>query len=432
MPSANAPPTERVLQIRTVSASEAYCYLELESVYSIKFETIHVTKILYNVLLSVSVLLSRLRTSGILQKEHVKRILVVELTKLGDLVSNLSLFLVLKDLFPQASITVMVRLEHAGLFSIMPEVQTVLTSVPSRRLGDLLGSIHKVRRQKFDFVVSPSPSARQGVLVLLSGAKQKFGFLDYTRAKVVHLQPHRIRALGFQLPHPRSQSVINITERAARLCESLGARNPESRSALGLLGRSSTGQIGLNETLGLPDGTRYIIIHPFAGWSYRTWDLENFRQLVHRILESFSHHVLIIGAEADRQSLEPLIEEFGQYSRVRFGIGLPLDRLAAVMARGALFIGSDSGPLHLAAAVGVPIIGLFGPAPPELTGPPIQPSAYLYKKVECSPCDQEDCIRKWAPCISLITVEEVFKKINQSGLVGHESSLRQMAWPRTV
>jgi ADP-heptose:LPS heptosyltransferase len=389
-------------------------------------------RILYNVLLYGSVLLSRLRTRGVLQKEHVKRILVVELTKLGDLVSNLPLFLVLKDLFPGASITVMLRPEHAGLFSTIPEVETVLSSIPSRRLGDLLRSIRRVRRQKFDFVVSPSPSARQGVLVLLSGARQKFGFLDYTRAKVVHLQPHRIRALGFQLPRPRSQSVINITDRVARLCENLGARNPESRSVRGVLGRSPTEQIGLNEALGLADGTRYIIIHPFAGWSYRTWGLENFRQLVHRILESFSHHVLIIGAESDRSSLEPLIQEFGRYSRVAFGIGLPLDKLATVMARGALFIGSDSGPLHLAAAVGMPIIGLFGPAPPELTGPPIQPSAYLYKKVECSPCNQEDCIRKWAPCISLITVEEVFKKINQSGFVEHGSSLRQMAWPRTV
>lgn len=397
-----------------------------------KFESIGVIKILYNALLSGSVLLSRLRTRGALQKEHVKRILVVELTKLGDLVSNLPLFVVLKDLFPQASITVMVRPDHASLFSLIPEVESVLTSIPSRRFGDLLRSIRQVRRRKFDFVVSPSPSARQGALVLLSGAKQKFGFLDYTRARVVHLQPHRIRALGFQLPNPASQSVASITERATHLCESLGARDPASRPALGFLEKRPTPQIKLNETLGLADGTRYIIVHPFSGWSYRTWALENFRQLVHRILESFPHHVLIIGAESDRQSLQPLVEEFGQYSRVVFGIGLPLDRLAAVMARGALFIGSDSGPLHLAAAVGMPIIGLFGPASPELTGPPIQPSAYLYKKVECSPCDQEDCVRKWAPCITLINMGEVFTEINQSGIVGRESSLRQVAWPRTV
>jgi ADP-heptose:LPS heptosyltransferase len=101
-----------------------------------------------------------------------------------------------------------------------------------------------------------------------------------------------------------------------------------------------------------------------------------------------------------------------------------LDELAKIIAGAKLFIGSDSGPLHLAAAVGTPSVGLFGPASPEITGPLVTMNSYLYKKVECSPCNQKDCVRKWNPCISLISVDEVFEAVNRFLLSGDKTSLR--------
>lgn len=205
-------------------------------------------------------------------------------------------------------------------------------------------------------------------------------------------------------------------------------RVPERTHALNSLREDSTTTTAVMRTMGIAEGVSYVVIHPFAGWEYRVWPIENVRELIHRILKTDTDSVLIVGADTDRVRLEPLIAEFAGNPRVGFGIGLPLDDLARVIAKARLFIGSDSGPLHIASAVGTPSIGLFGPAPPELTGPPILTSSYLYKKVECSPCDQEDCVRKWAPCITLISVDEVFDKVNEFLLAGIKPSSRPVAW----
>ncbi|MGA9364114.1 MAG: glycosyltransferase family 9 protein [Bacteroidota bacterium] len=348
-----------------------------------------------------------------LRKENVKQILVIELTKLGDLVSTLPLFTSLKESFPHATIAVMVQPNHEGLLSLVPEISTALSSPLSQHLWSILQSVNLVRRGKFDLVISASPSVRHGILVLLSGAKYKFGYLEFSRAKVVHLQPHRIRSVGFRMPQEVSRPPSNLAERPSQLCEALGIRPPDARPSLGFLRKSSIDGAEAIRTLGLGDGVSFIVVHPFAGWSYRTWAIENFEQLIHRILDSHADWLFVIGGDHDRSRLKFLVERFSEERRVRFCIGLPLNELAEVIARARLFIGADSGPLHVATAVGTPSIGLFGPAPPEITGPLASVNSYLYKKVECSPCDQVDCVRKWSPCMSLISVDEVFDKVNQ-------------------
>jgi ADP-heptose:LPS heptosyltransferase len=370
-------------------------------------------KILYKVLLFGSILLSRLRMKGVLERENVKRILVVELTRLGDVLSMIPLLRPLKESFPHATIAVMVQPNHEKLFALVPEVSTTLSSPSSQHLRDIVSGLRLIRRQKFDLVISASPSVRHGILVLLSGARYKFGFLEFSRAKVVHLQSHRVRSLGFR-PQTSSLGFLkNINDRVEHLCRSLGVRIPGRKPALAFLRMGSPVRPKLAKTVLPANGSSYIIVHPFAGWEYRTWPTENFRSLVRLILETSTEHVVLVGAESDRSPVEPLLTEFSRDPRVSFGIGLELESLARMIANAHLFIGGDSGPLHLAAAVGTPSVGLFGPAPPELTGSQMPTESHVYKRVECSPCDQKDCVRKWAPCMTLITVDEVLDKVRE-------------------
>jgi ADP-heptose:LPS heptosyltransferase len=413
-------------------ASEMCCYLGLESLYSIKFQLIRMAKILYNVLLFGSILLSRLRMTGVLGRENLKRILVVELTKLGDVLSMVPLLTPLKESFPHATIAVMLQPNHEKLFALVPEVSTTLSSPSSQHLRGIASSVRLIRRQKFDLVISASPSVRHGILVLLSGARYKFGFLEFSRAKVVHLQSHRVRSLGFR---PQTSSIgflKNINDRVEHLCRSLGVRIPGRKPALAFLRMGSPLAPKVAKTLLPANGSSYIVAHPSAGWEYRTWPTENFRSLVRRVLEVSTEHVVLVGAESDRSPLQPLIREFGGDPRVSFEIGLELDSLARMIANARLFVGSDSGPLHLAAAVGTPSVGLFGPAPPELTGSQMPMESHVYKRVECSPCDQEDCVRKWAPCMTLITVDEVLDKVREILVSGSKALSTQTALPTNL
>ena len=387
-----------------------------------KIQSVAVIRLFYITLFFISRGLAWFSGRGPLRKENVKQILVIELTKLGDLVSTLPLFTSLKESFPLATIAAMVQPNHEKLLSLVPEIRAALSSPLSQHLWSILQSVNLVRRGKFDLVISASPSVRHGILVLLSGAKYKFGYLDFSQAKVVHLQPHRIRSVGFRMPQEVTRSPSNLAERPSQLCEALGIKPPGARPILGFLRKSSINGAEAIRTLGLGDGVSFIVVHPFAGWSYRTWGIENFEQLIRRILDSHADWLFVIGGEHDRSRLKFLVERFSEERRVRFCIGLPLNDLAEVIARARLFIGADSGPLHVATAVGTPSIGLFGPAPPEITGPLAPVNSYLYRKVECSPCDQGDCVRKWNPCISLISVNEVFDAVNRFLLSGDKTS----------
>jgi ADP-heptose:LPS heptosyltransferase len=388
-----------------------------------------IARLVYKALLFSAILFSRATTKGTLQRDRVKRVLVIELTKLGDVVSCLRFFPPLKEFVPNAAIVVLVQSRHASLFPLVQEINEVLTSHTPRGVRGLMKSVRQIRRQGFDLVVSASPSLRHGLLVLLSGAKYKFGFLDYSRAKVVHLQSNCVRSLGFKIENFTDYPVRNINERAEALCNALGLQVLDRSPALGFLRSSPGSLVKLNSVRGLSHNTPYIVVHPFASWSYKSWPLENFRGLVHRILDQSSDCVLIICAEGERSPVEPLLEEFHQHPRVAFGIGLPLDHLAAILARARLFIGNDSGPLHLAAAVGTPFVGLFGPTTPELTGPILDTASFAYRKVECSPCDQENCVRKWAPCMTLITVDEGLDKVREILVSGIEPHFSQTASP---
>jgi heptosyltransferase-1 len=152
---------------------------------------------------------------------------------------------------------------------------------------------------------------------------------------------------------------------------------------------------------------RYIVIHPFAAWSFRQWSPSHFIHLAHSILRGMDCDIVFVCSDEEEQSLEVLRREFRNETRVYFFASPSLSESAALIQGASAFIGNDSGPLHLAAVLGVPVIGLFGPAHPQLTGPTTSSGTYLYHRVECSPCSQIRCVRPEAPCIDLISPDEV-------------------------
>ena len=91
----------------------------------------------------------------------------------------------------------------------------------------------------------------------------------------------------------------------------------------------------------------------------------------------------------------------------------PLMHFAALAARSQLFVGTDSGPMHIAAAVGARVVGLFGPGSPELFAPVGPRATYIHHKLHCNPCDQVHCVYPENTCMQRITVEEVLGKMEE-------------------
>ena len=127
-----------------------------------------------------------------------------------------------------------------------------------------------------------------------------------------------------------------------------------------------------------------------------------------RIITELNHSVIIACEEKHLSRIRTVLPAASP-----IGVVASSDMLdvALLMNEASLVVGNDSGPLHLAAALGIPTVGMYGPASPALTGPLNSRGLYLYHKVECSPCDQRMCIRPENPCMGLHEVDQVFREV---------------------
>lgn len=153
-----------------------------------------------------------------------------------------------------------------------------------------------------------------------------------------------------------------------------------------------------------------VAIHPGSGSRQKCWPVERFAELITRLNDEMDAQIFIVSGPADSEiveSLKTLVKR-----RIIVADQFPLPKLAAVIKRCNLFIGNDSGIMHLTAAVGTPTIGIFGATDPEVWAPRGEHVKILFNKVRCSPCVQDvrrNCFSQI--CMGNITVENVIHEI---------------------
>ncbi len=164
------------------------------------------------------------------------------------------------------------------------------------------------------------------------------------------------------------------------------------------------------------EGRQVIALHPFSSKEPRTWLPSRFRALIEKLSEE-ALVPMILGSPKEKEKAQTLIEgikgPFLNLTSMEVGLG----EMAALIEKTLLFIGNDSGPGHLAAALGIPTLTLHGPTSPHLTGPQGSQCQYLWKAFPCSPCRErffKDCQpgqEERPPCLEAITLEEVWGEV---------------------
>lgn len=154
----------------------------------------------------------------------------------------------------------------------------------------------------------------------------------------------------------------------------------------------------------------FIALHPGSGSRKKLWPIEKFSDLAARITGDLGLHVIVFIGPAEREYLGSGFELMRSMHAV-VADNLPLIQVASLLDRCRCYIGNDSGMTHLAAAVGVPTVALFGPTDPEIWGPRGERVAIVRKELDCSPCTREDLERcAHGRCLELIEVEEVIER----------------------
>jgi len=165
----------------------------------------------------------------------------------------------------------------------------------------------------------------------------------------------------------------------------------------------------------------FVCLHPGTGPNApeRVWPKENYAKLGDALIEQFGKDIILTGSEREAKDIADIITTMKHKEKAKDASGkLNIPQLAHLAAKADLFIASDTGPLHLAAAMKTPTISFYGPNTPKIYGPYGEKNIIIYKNLWCSPCMSNfnaklaKCINPlYAKCIRSIGIEEVLQKV---------------------
>ncbi|HJU03922.1 MAG TPA: putative lipopolysaccharide heptosyltransferase III [Nitrospiraceae bacterium] len=328
----------------------------------------------------------------------LRNILIIKLRYIGDVLLATPVLRALRDAFPQACLTMAVNRGTEAVLISNPDLNEVLVVDRQGLVGDVQ-FLRDVRQRRFDCVIDLTDADRSAMIARASGAPVRIGFNDEHRWRgllytcvVRGTKGHRIerdldavRALG--LEPKRDHPVLTVSDH-------------EEREAAVILKEVGTGSA-------VQHGRPLVLLHPGARYWFKAWPAERFAELAHRLSQAYDCELLIAGGAQDGD----MIEAIRAYARTPIHVvagRAGLRQFAAILKRCALFIGNDNGAMHMAAAMGTPIVALFGPSDPAEWGPRGPRVTVLYKGLDCRTCFHPTCRRGEDNCMRQISVDEVF------------------------
>jgi len=205
-------------------------------------------------------------------------------------------------------------------------------------------------------------------------------------------------------------------------------RDLEALKPLGIQAESKDPQLWLTseeeksadqllEQLGVQRSQSSMVLQPGARYWFKAWPPERFAELADRLTSTYGCQVLIGGSDQD-VDLAHQIRQMAKSSLIIMAGRTTIKQFAAIAKQSVLFVGSDSGAMHIASAVGTPVVALFGPSSPREWGPRGGPVEVLYKELDCRSCFHPTCFRGEENCMRLIMVHEVFAAAQRLLLAG--------------
>ncbi|MGH8701347.1 MAG: glycosyltransferase family 9 protein [Burkholderiales bacterium] len=300
----------------------------------------------------------------------MERILIVRLGAMGDVLHGLPAVAALRRALPSAKIGWVIEPRWAELLCAAGEARTAPRS-PLKPLVDTVyevdtralrsasswawrlsaGTLRRIRAAKYDVAIDLQGSMKSGLITALSGARETAGFARTREAPAAMLYNRRVAARARHLIEQNLELVAGVAENIAPAPAEL----PQDRGA------DAWCELELRKR-GRYD---YALLSPGVGWGAKRWPAEHYGEVAKRLAAEGLWSFINTGPGEESLAREVEAASGGTASRISCSVGL----LIALARRAKLFIGGDSGPMHLAAALGIPVVAIFGPTDPERNGP---------------------------------------------------------------
>jgi lipopolysaccharide heptosyltransferase I len=340
-----------------------------------------------------------------------RRILIVRLSALGDIVHAVPVLAALRRLEPGAEIDWLVEEAYEPILSLVDGLRQriVVRARPGRLVGQerprgssrfaaglagYLGAVAFLRRQSYDVALDLQGLIKSAVWARLSGARRVIGFArDHLREpQAAWLYHERVVP-----PHP-----AHVIQKNLSLAAHLGAL---TTPVLLPLGAEMAPEVR-DALAGAVDGAAYAVLNPGAAWPNKRWPADRFGTLAAALRRRHGLVSLVTWGPSERALAEAIVAASG--GAARLSPPTSVADLAALMRGAALVVSGDTGPLHIAAAMGAPLVGLYGPTWPERNGP-WDPADVVISRADRCRCHHKRRCLTGAPCIETISVDEVIE-----------------------
>lgn len=328
--------------------------------------------------------------------ESVSSILVIRLYFIGDVLLSTPVLEALGRRFPEASLAVVVKRRALDILRGNPFVDEVIVYDAVPRYHSPVWTLRlarELRSRRFSVSVDLTGDRRSSWMVLAADPAFRVGV---NRVGMGYLLDRRTpyRAEGHVVDHLLST------------VEPLGAHSPDPSPRMYLSEEERSAAAALLTEVFDGGARPTVALGPGANRPGRRWPAERFGAVAAWMMERFGVGSLVLGSAADAELAATVARTSGG-AAVSLAGRTDIRLAAAVAEASSLFVGNDSGPMHIAAAVGTPVVGLFGPSNPERFSPRGAPSRVLYRGLPCSPCDQRGFPSGNDGCMRRIALEDV-------------------------
>ncbi len=326
----------------------------------------------------------------------MENILFIRLRLLGDIIFTIPSIVIFKKHFHEKKIFYVVEERFEELAKLIPGIYKVIVVPYKMRIKDLVKFRRDIRKIGFKTVIDFHSGPKSALLTFISGAKCRVGYRT----------PNRNWAYNHLTSRKFGDTYTHSVYNQAKLLENIGINidkipfYPEIRIDDKDISKSVKDIIRINNK---------IVIHIGSGNRFRDWGMENFESLIKKLKKHDLSIFLVGNSDEEKKRGEYLKKKYGLYN---FTGNLEIKDLFYLIEHSNLYFGADSGPIHIASLTKTPIVALYGPNIPEISGPWREKDVKIIQiNLKCRPCSQRRCIYDKIRCMQNIKVEEVYEAI---------------------
>ncbi|MDP8259433.1 MAG: lipopolysaccharide heptosyltransferase II [Candidatus Gygaella obscura] len=338
---------------------------------------------------------------------NYKRILIVRTDRIGDVVLSTPVISNLRKSLPSSFIAMMVTPYTQDIVKNNPFLNEVIVYDKKGKYRSWLSSFRFalfLRKKRFDLAIILHPTNRAHLVTFFAGIPKRIGF----NRKMGFLLTDKVKDLKHEGKKHESEyclDFLRILDIATDLKDTYVGWDKNAQEEVDCL---LSGK-------GIKKDDKFILIHPGASCSSRRWPVDKFSKLCDRLVEIYKMKVVLVASREQKNISAEVINKMYS-SAVDLSGSCNIAQLICLIKRAGLFVSNDSGPVHIAASLGVPVVAIFSRnqsgLSPKRWYPLGEKSRFIKKDAGCLVCLAHDC-KKGFKCLSLIKVSDILTIIDE-------------------